>query len=563
MRIHRLGDRDQVIMHHCEHDFVPLHDLLTHVPRGSVYRRVSNLLSAGLLEKRGRTYRTTEHGKRRLAELASQTDWNIWDQIYPPMQFVPSPPHRSAVELTTVAVVARQADDSQDDHHPAFMLMGPTLSWKTSAAKFQCHLLGMAPAETIIDLTTETGRSLLVRRDGTGAMTFKRNLLDGRLIVFDDVLEAESSLRSTTHHFLSGRKIVPVDNDLLRIAPVSLITLNPRPNKMTLEEQTSFSRAQLRRQVVINLANVALPDLSNFGHLALEEAIKHGPLTLPLPTANAGTWRSQIVGLVREILLPEFRPRVDTEMILTLVTGMTAFIPDPERAIQQTIYDFAMTAETLGWTGVGWSDMVSRFSLHTPLSAHRRRDPESHESSDTEDFIIIRRIAMDGYKESALPPFTISDENKARMIAIGVMEGVPFDHGLGIALDYYMSLEREGLDLDVLHSVLELGKDLKRRNITAKELKTVLGVLKELEAEAMSLDEFSTACTVVSLLKEAGVSPDLEHCQSAVSLAARLLASDIPPREIDQWLMMRAESSPHRVAGHRPALSDGTPGCTE
>lgn len=64
MRAHRIRDLDRVIMHHCKGDFVPLHDLLTRMPRGSVYRHVSNLLSAGLLERRGRAYRTTEQGKR-------------------------------------------------------------------------------------------------------------------------------------------------------------------------------------------------------------------------------------------------------------------------------------------------------------------------------------------------------------------------------------------------------------------------------------------------------------------------------------------------------------------
>jgi hypothetical protein len=418
MRTHRIRDLDRTILHYCENGFVLLHDLLRHLPRGTVYRHIANLLAVGLLAKRGCTYRTTEQGKRRLAELASHTDWNIWDRIYSPMQYVPSPQHRAVVELATAAVVARQAV-GQEDHHPGFLVIGPTLAWKTSAAKFECHLLGIAPAETIVNLTTETGRSLLVRRDGKGTLTFKRNLLDGPLIVFDDFLEAETSLRPTIHHFLSGCKVVPVDNTLLRIAPVSLITLNPRP-KATLEEQTSFSTAQLRRLVVMNLANVTLPDLANLGHRALEAAAKHGPLPLPPLTANGVTWRSHIVGLVREILVPQVWPRVDTEMITTMVTGMLAFIPDPERAIQQTIYDFAMTAETLGWTCPGWSEVVSRFSLHTPLSTRRRRDPEIDESSPAEDLIILRRTAMDSYKESALPPFTISDENKARMIAIGV-----------------------------------------------------------------------------------------------------------------------------------------------
>jgi hypothetical protein len=309
--------------------------------------------------------------------------------------------------------------------------------------------------------------------------------------------------------------------------------------------------------VVINLTSVALPDLANLGHRALEAAAKQGPLPLPPPTANAKTWRSHIVGLVREILVPQVWSRVDTEMILVMVTGMTAFLPDPERAIQQTVYDFAITAETLGWTCPGWIDVVSRFSLHAPPSTRRQRDRENDESTSPEDIIILRRSAMDSYKESALPPFTISDENKARMIAIGVKEGVPFDHGLGIALDHYLSLEREGFDLDDLHSALELGKDLKRRSITAKELKAVLGVLKGLEAEEMSVDEFSAACDLVSQLKKTGVPPDMEQCEPVLSLATRLLESKIPLSEIDRWLMDRSGSSPRRVDGREPGVADG------
>jgi hypothetical protein len=307
------------------------------------------------------------------------------------------------------------------------------------------------------------------------------------------------------------------------------------------------------------LTNVALPDLANLGHVPLEAAIKHGPLPLPSPTANAETWRPQIVGLLREVLPPHVSLRVDTEMLITLVTGMMAFIPDAERAIQQTVYDFAVTAETLGWTCPGWRDVVSRFSIHAqPLPRHQR-NPKIDESSPAEDLIILRRNAMDGYKESALPPFTISDENKARMIAIGVMEGVPVDHGLGIVLDYYLSLQRAGFDLDALHSVLELGKDLNRRSLAAREIKVVLAVLKWLETEGVSLDELSTACTVVSLLKEAGVCPDMEHCEFAISLAARLLASAIPLSELEQWLMTRTRPSSRRVDGSVSGSPNGAP----
>jgi hypothetical protein len=363
MAPYRLHDLDRVILQYCKDAFVLLQALLQHVSRGTLYRHVVKLMAAGLLAKRGRTYGTTDEGKRRLAELASHFDWDVWNRIYPPMRYVPTSQHRAVIELVTAAVVARQAD-GPEDHQASFGLMGPTLAWKTTTAKFACRLLGVVPAETIVDLTTETGRSLFVRRDGKGHWTSKRALLDSRLIVLDDVLEAQMSLRASIHHFVSGRKVVLVDNTLVRIAPVTLLTFNPRP-KATLEEQTTFTTAQLRRLVMTNLANVPLPDLANSGHRAVEAAAAHGPLILPPPTHHAATWRPQIIELVRHTLLPQVWARVDTEMLLTMVTGMTAFL-DPPRAIQQTIYDFAITAETLGWTCPGWVDVVSRFSLHAP-----------------------------------------------------------------------------------------------------------------------------------------------------------------------------------------------------
>jgi hypothetical protein len=133
---------DHVILCHCVNDQALLSELLPSFPRGTLYRHVEKLLAAGLLSKIGRVYRTTEQGKRRLEEMTNQFDWNIWDGLYIPIQFVPTPEHRAVVELIAAAFVARQAD-GQEDHHPSFLLMGSTLAWKTSLAKFVSQLLGM------------------------------------------------------------------------------------------------------------------------------------------------------------------------------------------------------------------------------------------------------------------------------------------------------------------------------------------------------------------------------------------------------------------------------------
>jgi hypothetical protein len=545
MNARRLKDLDRIILQHCADHFVLLHDLRKHVPQGTLYRHVSNLLTVGLLTKRGRTYLISQEGKRRLTELTSQFDWNIWNGIYLPMRYVPTPQHRAVIELVTAAVVARQPD-AKEDHHPSFLVMGSTLAWKTSLAKFENQLLGLAPAETIIDLTTETGRSLLVRRDGKGNLAFKRDALDRSLIVFDDYLEAEASMRSTVHHFLSGRTVIPVDNTLLRIKPVPILTLNPR-NKATLEEQTGFNTAQLRRLVVTNFTNVALPDLANMGHYALEAAAKHGPLPLRPPTFDAETRRPHIVSLVREILMPQIWPRVDTEMIITMTTGMTAFIPDPERAIQQTVYAYGITAETLGWTRPEWSQAIIRFSLHTPLTRRQPEKPQTLGQEDQEQ-ITFWRHAMESYRESTLPPFAISDRSRARLLAIAIQENIPLehtDHALEVILDNWEQRQRDGQTLDEAYSVLRLAKDLGQRSVAIQDVKLAMRVRQGIKERSYTSEDLQAALDLLPALSDHGLTAQDDRLEPALRIAARVLNSERSLIEVEAWLAGTAETYFH------------------
>jgi len=508
---------DRMLLQHCEADFVVLQPLLLHVPRGTLYRHVTHLVGAG-----------------RLAEMTANFDWNIWNSIYPPLKHVPSAAHRALTELIAAAVVARRAA-THDDHHPGFLAMGPTLAWKTTLAKFQCAMLGVPSSEVIIDLTTETTRSLWIRRDGTGTIAFKRQILERAFIVFDDYLEADSRLRATIHHFLNGRKVVPVENSMLTIEPVSLLTLNPR-TKATLEEQTTLSPAQLRRLVVVDFSTVTLPDLALIGHNALTAAVEHGPLTLNSPASDAAAWRPQIVTLMRSIIAPHVFDRVDTEMLVVMATGMTGFIPDTERAIQQTLYDFAVTAETLGWTRPGWVEAVSRFSLQCDHHRGSYSRVQAKDASAEEDIILLRRNAMDGYKESAMPQFAISDEDKARMIAIAIDENIPFNRALEIVLNYYIGLNRIGLNLHDLHSILELSKDLQERSIPAKDVRVAMRLRQALRANTLSIEDVDAALMLVPMLAEQGLNAQDDHVETVIRLAARLLSSNRSLTDIEKWL---------------------------
>jgi hypothetical protein len=356
------------------------------------------------------------------------------------------------------------------------------------------------------------------------------------LIIFDDFLEVETSLRPMVHHFLSGRTRVPVDNALLHVAPVSVLTLNPRA-RATLEEQTTFSTAQLRRLVATNLGTVTLPDLAKLGHRALEAAAKHGPLALRPPTVDAATCRPHIVDLVRAILVPEAVSRVDTEMVIVMATGMTGFIPDPARAIRQTVYDYAITAETLGWTRPGWIEVVSRFSLHAPSHARSHAVVARLESTaSAEDHIIIQRSAMEDYKQSALPPFVIGEEHRARMIAIAVDEHIAFDRALEIVLDYYLQLKESGLDLDELHSVMALSKDLRERSIPVKDVKLALKLRQVFRDGKYTPEEFDSALELLPVLRTQGFATSDDRTEIALQLAARLLQSSRPLADLDDWL---------------------------
>src|SRR5215831_9621851 len=125
--MNRLDRLDRSILSHCVKDHALLNQLLVYIPRGTLYRHVEKLLAAGLLVKKGPIYSTTEQGNCQLAELSGQVDWNIWDEIYPPIRHVPTLQHRAMFELINAAIAARQAR-VRDDHHAGFVFMGPPLA---------------------------------------------------------------------------------------------------------------------------------------------------------------------------------------------------------------------------------------------------------------------------------------------------------------------------------------------------------------------------------------------------------------------------------------------------
>jgi hypothetical protein len=284
------------------------------------------------------------------------------------------------------------------------------------------------------------------------------------------------------------------------------------------------------------------------GHYALEAAAKHGPLELRAPNVDARAYRSRIVDLVRGIIIPTVSARVDTEMIITMVTGMTAFIPDVERAIQQTVYDYGLTVETLGWTIPAWSQAVSRFLLHTPLSRPKEQTQKPAVRNEDNDQLIIWRHAMEGYRESALPPFVISDRNRARLLAITVQENIPIeraDHALDVILDNWEQRQRAGHSLDEAYSALELSKELGQRSVGIQDVKLAMKLRHHLQEGAYAVDDLQAAIDLAPVLRAQGLTAQDDRLEAIVAVAIKLLNSDRSLAELEDWLQSQADRGGH------------------
>ncbi len=223
----------------------PIRDLLRTLPRGTVYRRLAGLLSRGLVVKHGTAYALTSAGQRFKAEHVRHAAWDGLTGAYPPLDQVPTAYHRALLELALAALALRQHTD-QEERHAGFLLVGPTLTWKSSAGRFLCLAAGVDPDHHVVDLAAESGKSLWLRRGPSGGIVTQRALLDAKVVVLDEYQLADQPVRRALAPFLSGRRQLPLENTLVTIAPVPIITMNPRSGS-TLSARTARGRACPRR----------------------------------------------------------------------------------------------------------------------------------------------------------------------------------------------------------------------------------------------------------------------------------------------------------------------------
>ncbi len=535
---------DRAILEFCQDEFRPLKPLRDRIPGGTLYRHANRLQKWGWLERQTGFYRSTQVGLRQLAEALGGRQWNGLDELYPPLALIPTPVHRAMAELMLAAAVARQ-HAVRADRHPFFVAVGSTLRWKTSLGRFCCFALGLDPTLHIVDCANEAGRSLSVRRGSTGALVFKRELLDAPFVVLDEFLNADASLRASLNLFLSGSLVVPFENDQLVVKPVALLALNPRP-KQTLEEQLGLSTPLIRRAIIANFDIVPTPDLAATGDQALTAAQAHPPLTLPAPAVDCQAHLQRIVECLRTILIPEAHERVDVNAVINLCTGMTALIPDATEAVAQVLHGIGLCAETMGWAQPGWIEPVTHFTLTArPRRASEAMTPtrpadfpersvskETHATSPAVSLQIPRSA-----RETGLPNLALSDELKGQLVWLTVETGRPLDETLRVLVEFYVQSRQRGSTLEMLRHCLLIARQLRINEIDVVTLRNYFAAHTMLKKYRCGFEDVPEALQLIELLSFLPEPWNWDQAREVIKAAAILIRHGISADEVGRFLI--------------------------
>lgn len=538
---------DRQILEFCRDGFRPLKPLTGPIASGTVYRHARRLGALGWLRKEGALYRATEAGLRELDALSTRQPPDPLVTLYPPLAEVPTAVHRALVALVLAAAVARR-HAVRPDRHPVFVLFGATFRWKSSAGRFLCHALGLDPATHIVDCGTESGKSLSFRRGGTGAIVSRRALLDAPLLVLDEFLTADAAVRDALGIFLSGRLVMPVENETLTVRPVPVLTLNPRP-KDTLEGRIGLSAPLIRRALLVDLDTVSMPDLAAVGEVAVEAARAHPPLVLSSPAADCGEFHDTIVQLTRAILVPAAHPRVDVEIVVTLATGMTAFISEPVPAIAYVAQALGVLAETLGWARPGWSEVIAdlRRGPQKPATATsalaRMAPPETPDAEVVKApgpaTAISLTVPPPPRRRTSVPDLDLSEPLRARLIWFAMETQQDVEVALTTLLDFYLAWrEADATDttIETLAAILRLAAELARSEIDIATLHDYLAILEALRKEGCDYGDVPEALRLITLLEALPFAWDWGQAGTATKAVALVLETGITLDDVQGFL---------------------------
>jgi hypothetical protein len=541
----------RAILEFCLDDFRSVRPLRDRIPQSTVYRGVMRLMKVGWLQKEGTFYKTTEAGRRQLTEGQER----LWDGValhYPPLRLIPTAVHRCLAELILAAIVMRQ-HGTRPDRHPFFVCAGGTLKWKSSLALFLCAALHLEPALFLVDCGCESGKSLAIRRSGSGTLVFKRELLDGVFIALDEFLTADAGVRATLRLFLSGQLVMPFENESVRIQPVPLLILNPR-DKPTLEGRLGLSAPQIRRAIVANLDMVPMPDLAVTGEEALTAARAHAPLILSAPAIDCRLYHRQIVALTRAILLPETEERLDVHIVETLCSGMTSFIPDPNEAIAHVGHALGTIAETMNWTRTGWIDAVLHFSTDPkkrvsqpakepspPVATVAGRMPPLIAGPERTPSSVLSLQVPHTIRESGLPSLALSDALKGKLVWLAEETGRSVEEVLPLLITFFRRWQEDPHTLMQMSTILSLAHELDVAHIEVTTLLEYLETQAMLAQSHRTFEDIPHALRLIDALSALPTPWDWPAARAALRNIALFLRAGITPEQIKVVLAQYCE----------------------
>jgi hypothetical protein len=325
-----------------------------------------------------------------------------------------------------------------------------------------------------------------------------------------------------------------------------LLTLNIR-DRPTLEEQLGLSAPQIRRGLIANFDAVPMPDLAMMGDHAVLAAQQNPPLRLEAPTVDCAPHQRVIVQTLRQILAPAAQSRVDVEVVMTLCTGMTAFIHDADAAIVQVLYDVGMMAESMKWTNPGWIEAVLHCSLSKSRSAVRQigiatspglvpeeRGPQPVEPPKPPGAIPLHVPQL---RRETTPPLSVSDTLKNRLIWAAVDTGQSLEEFLNTLLDLYLLHRKDSNTITLLMRAVRIADHLKLADVEVVELQDYLAAEGSLRRAGLWMTDVPDALRLIPLLEALPQSWTWKQAQQAMRAVAYIIRHGIEPNHVGEFLV--------------------------
>ncbi|MCW8137954.1 MAG: hypothetical protein KIT58_03525 [Planctomycetota bacterium] len=351
------------ILKHLEGGPSSIRALLKSHPRSSLYRRLRELMQEGLIERDRGKYRLLPAGRgaitRRSTETAAKSVIGLaaFHEHIPALRHAPTRVHQAVLALVCCAMVAR-SHRMRTSHHPGLVLFGPAMRWKTWVARSACLMAGIDPERFVVQLATESGRSLFLRKGATGERRSTRTALEQPVVGLDEYLRATPEVRRLVQALLCGELTIPDENELLDLRAVPLILLNPREGDH-LSERVGLDGPMLRRTVCVDLGRIEIPaEIVAEGDTRLAKIAALPRVELREPRCPEWDPQDEVRRRLQRALADRsLLGGIDLSMLSMLAAAATAWL-SPAPALDAVLDSYLTAVETLGWLHPDWRERV-------------------------------------------------------------------------------------------------------------------------------------------------------------------------------------------------------------